>query len=73
VRMVRRIPGQPAFGEPEFPRWLNGDLTRACGKHLHYLCKGTISTIGIECPCLCKCHASLPSKSDTTPMPGVER
>jgi hypothetical protein len=39
-------------------RWLNGDLTRFCGNAMHDRCKGTISTIGIESPCLCKCHSS---------------
>jgi hypothetical protein len=49
-------PQHPPLGTPEFARWLNGDLTRFCGHTMHERCKGTISTIGIECPCLCKCH-----------------
>ena len=47
---------QPARDSAEFARWLNGNLTLACGREMHYLCRGAISTIGIECPCLCKCH-----------------
>lgn len=50
------IPGQPPYGSPDFARWLNGALTLFCGKGFHDDCKGTISTIGIECPCLCECH-----------------
>lgn len=58
-RMVRSHKGGgeiPAYGSPEFPRWLNGSLTRFCGVGMHDRCKGTIGTIGIECPCLCDCH-----------------
>jgi hypothetical protein len=47
---------RPALLDPEFPRWLNGDLTRFCGFGFHDDCQGTISTIGIECPCRCRCH-----------------
>lgn len=60
---------QPALSSPDFPRWLNGSVTRFCGKGFHegadeggkwMVCKGTISTLGIECPCLCKCHGKQP-------------
>lgn len=44
--------------DSDFPRWLSGDLTRYCGKGYHDRCKGIISTIGIECACLCACHAA---------------
>jgi hypothetical protein len=50
------IPGQPPLASTEFPRWLNGRLTRFCGKGYHDHCRGTISTLGIESSCLCKCH-----------------
>jgi len=57
-----RLPRRPPLESAEFPRWLNGRVTRFCGKGFHESregshCKGTISTLGIECPCLCKCHA----------------
>lgn len=51
-----RIPGQPVTGSPDFPRWLNGDLSNFCGHAMHDHCRGSIRTIGIECSCLCKCH-----------------
>ena len=45
----------------DFPRWLNGDLTRFCGHGYHegtegVVCQGTIDTIGIKSTCLCPCH-----------------
>lgn len=40
----------------DFARWLNGSLTRFCGYDVHDRCKGMISTVGIEAPCLCDCH-----------------
>lgn len=57
-----RVPGQPPRSSPDFARWLNGSLTRFCGKGYHQggkglVCRGTIRTLGIESPCLCKCHA----------------
>lgn len=54
---TEELPGQPPFTSPEFPRWLNGNLSRACGVGLHDICWGKISTIGIECSCLCDCHS----------------
>ena len=48
---------QTMEGRLDFARWINGDLTRFCGKDMHDRCKGTISMAGIECPCLCRCHS----------------
>jgi len=50
----------PPYRTPEFARWLNGNLTRWCGREMHYGCQGTINTIGIAAPCLCKCHGKQP-------------
>jgi hypothetical protein len=55
--------------DTDAPRWINGDLTRFCGKDMHDRCKGTISTAGIESPCLCKCHSDVPQEGrPTTPQ-----
>ncbi len=47
---------EPRTEAGDFPRWLNGRVTRFCGHGYHEDCKGTIRTIGIECACLCDCH-----------------
>lgn len=56
--MTQQKPASRKRSDPDFPRWLNGYLTRFCGHGWHERCRGTISTIGIEAPCLCACHDS---------------
>lgn len=53
--------GGATYGSPEFARWLNGPVTKFCGHGYHQGsdglgCEGTISTVGVEAPCLCECH-----------------
>lgn len=49
------------------PRWICGDLTRACGAGMHDWCQelgAYINSTIAQAPCLCPCHEGKPCAID---------
>lgn len=72
-RRARPNLAPPAYGTPEFARWLNGPITRFCGHGYHeggdkgpVVCEGYVETWpGITSPCECDCHFAGPTEGST--------